>query len=258
MKKLLLAVAVLVPTILFAQSPLDGTWKTMYDQSKISQKPIRVSLSNGIYDHLTVVPPIHVKADGQDQAVSGHPYDTIAVKELDAHTLQIVYKKNGKTAMETTRTASDDGKTLTQKNTFHPPDSDQTATSEATWERVGKSPSGAHATSGSWRIQKLSASENELLHTYKRSGDELTYCDPTGETWTAKLDGKDYPVKGTIGTYSVSLKQINDRNIEQSTKREGKLIGIDKMTISPDGRKMTTVSEDKLAGHVSTLVAEKQ
>ncbi len=258
MKSTFYLVAVLAPTMLCAQSPFDGTWKTISDQSKFSQKPITFSVINGTYDSPTSVPKIHVKADGQDQSVSGHPFDTIAVKEIDAHTIQIVTKKNGKTISEQTRTASDDGKALVVKSTDHPPESDQTTTSEATCERVGKLPSGVNATSGSWRIQKVNEPENELLETFKGSGDEVTRSTPTGETWTAKRDGKDYPVKGSYYYDSVSLKQVNDRTIEVSYKRGGKLTGIFKKTISPDGGKMTTVYESKLTGRVSTFVAEKQ
>jgi hypothetical protein len=211
-----------------------------------------------MYDSSSTVPTIHVKADGQDQPVTDHPYDTIAVKEVDAHTIQIVTKKNGKTASEQTRTASEDGKALTVKTTSHPPDSDQTTTAEVTAERVGKSPPGAHATSGSWRIQNFNESENGLLETFKGSSDELTCSTPTGMAWTAKADGSDYPVKGTYSYDSLSLKQIDDRTIDLSYKRGGKLITVARRTISPDGKKMTEVYQDKLTGRVSTYFADKQ
>jgi hypothetical protein len=258
MQKLLLAIAVLFPSILLAQNPFDGTWKTIFDQSTLSPKPISFSVSKGTYDAFTAVPEIHVKADGQDQPVSGHPYNTIAVTELDAHTVQVVYKKDGKMMRELIYTVTDDGRTLTYKSKAYSPGGDQITTTEATMERVGEVPTGANATSGSWRSQKRSASENELLATYTRSGDGLTFSKPTGETWTAKLDGKDYPVKGSYRVDAVSLKQLEGNEIEASYKREGKLIEVDKIRISNDGRKMTRVAESKLTGRVSTYVAEKQ
>ncbi len=258
MQKLLLAVAIVFPSMLLAQNPFDGTWKTIFDQSTLSPKPTSFSVSKGIYDAFTAVPEIHVKADGQDQPVSGHPYNTVAVTEVDAHTVQIIYKKDGKTIRELTYSATADGRTLTYKSKSHAPGSDQITTTEATMERVGEAPSGANATSGSWRSQKRSASENELLATYRRSGDGLTFSKPAGEAWTARPDGKDYPVKGSYSIDAVSLKQINGREIEVSYKREGKLIEVDKITISTDGRKMTRVAESKLTGRVSIYVAEKQ
>jgi hypothetical protein len=258
MHKLLLAVAVLSPSILLAQSPFDGTWKTIFNQSTLSPKPISFSVSKGTYDAFTTVPEIHVKANGQDQPVRGHPYNTVAVTEVDAHTVHIVYKKDGETTRELTYTATADGKTLAFESKSHSPGSDQITITDATMERVGEVPTGATATSGSWRSQKRSESENGLLSTYMRSGDGLTYSKPTGESWTARLNGKNYPVKGSYSIDAVSLKQIDDHEIEASDKREGKLIEVDKLTISTDGRKMTRVAESKLTGRVSTYVGYKQ
>ena len=81
---------------------------------------------------------------------------------------------------------------------------------------------------------------------------------PTGESWEAKLDGKEYPVKGIYASETVSVKQLGDRAIEVTYKRDGKLYSVQKITVSPDGKKMTTVSDNKQSGRVSTLVDEKQ
>ena len=82
--------------------------------------------------------------------------------------------------------------------------------------------------------------------------------DPTGVSFTAKLDGKDYPVKGSIFYDSVSLKRVDVRTIEETDKRDGNVIGVAKMTVSPDGKKMTMVIMDKKTGRTSTYVADKQ
>ena len=259
MRKLIFATAMLAPVMLFAQSPFDGTWKTLNDQSKFPKKPLTYSLSNGIYDSTVPTTKIHIKADGQDHPVSGLPWDTLAVKEVDAHTLQLVTKKNGKVVYEQTRTASDDGKTITTKDTVHSPDSDQTTTSEETLDRVGERSPGSHATSGSWKLQKVSQEENQLLETYRRNGDELTWSNRAGESWAAKFDGKAYLVKGSFVYDSVSLEQVNDRTIKESFKHDGKLSIVNTVTVSPDGKKLTTVVDDKnFDGRVSTFVAEKQ
>jgi hypothetical protein len=82
--------------------------------------------------------------------------------------------------------------------------------------------------------------------------------DPTGESYTAKLDGRDYPVKGSIFSNSVSLKRVDERTIEETQKRDGKVIGVAKMTVSSDGKKMTTMYTDKLTGRTGTDVYDKQ
>jgi hypothetical protein len=255
---LFLTLMLSAPMLLFAQSPFDGTWRTNMDQSKLSPKPIVFSVDAGMYECSSCSPQIKIKADGEDQSVTGQAFDTESVKVIDPHSVQLVTKKNGKIIGETTRTVSDDGKTLTMKNTSHPENSDQTVSSEVTLTRVGKAPAGANGTSGSWRINKVQESENGLTTTYKSNGDELTMSTPTGESYTAKLDGKDYPVKGAYGWSSVSLKRVDDRTIEETNKRDGKVIVVSKITVAPDGKTMTVVATSKLTDRTSTYVAQKQ
>jgi hypothetical protein len=64
-------------------------------------------------------------------------------------------------------------------------------------------------------------------------------------------------VKGTYANYTVSLKSLGDRSIEATHKRDGKIESVEKITVSPDGKKMTTVVDNKLTGRVSTYIAEK-
>ena len=74
-----------------------------------SQKPYVFSVNNGMYDCESCAPKINVKADGQDQPVTGQPYDTIAVQVGDANTIHATGKKAGKPTFDQTRTASTDG-----------------------------------------------------------------------------------------------------------------------------------------------------
>ncbi len=180
------------------------------------------------------------------------------MRAVDARTIAITDKKNGKTVSEQTRTVSDDGNVLTQKITNHPQDNDQTSTEEVTYTRVAKAPAGAHGISGSWRMNKIRESDNALTNTYQTNGDELSMSSPTGEGYTAKLDGKDYPVKGDYSVNSVSLKRINARAIQETQKRDGTVIYVSQMTVSPDGKKMTVSSTAKLTGRTFTWVYDKQ
>src|SRR5712664_1700641 len=114
MKKFLCLVSCFVPVMLF--------WKTNIAQSKLSQNLYMFSVNNGMYDCESCAPKINVKADGQDQPVTGQTYDTIAVQVVDANTIHLTAKKAGKTEFETTRTASQDGKVLTVATTIYPAD----------------------------------------------------------------------------------------------------------------------------------------
>ena len=230
MKKLLLLAlgALLVPALASAQSALNGTWKIDMNKVDFPKKPDVFVLQNGMYACKTCTPPYDIKADGTDQAVSGHPYfDTIAIKVVNDRTIEETDKKNGKVVGTSTTTASADGKTVTftfsdSSNTNGGPP--VTGKGEAT--RVAKGPAGSHAISGSWRTSKIEGlSDNATVWTFKVDGDMITMTNPTGQSYTAKLDGTEAPMKGDPGVTSVSVKMIGKNTLEETDKRDGKVIG---------------------------------
>ena len=248
--------ALWAPAISGAQSPFDGTWHTNLAQTKFSPKPVVFYLSQGWYHCVSCNPTFDVQADGQDHPVTGQSYDTISVKEVDPKTISFTTKKDGKVDFEQTRTVSADGKTLTVKTTSHPMNSDQPVTGEASAKLVGVAPSGVHATSGSWQILKVKESDNGTTITYKTNGEEFSMTTPTGESYTAKFDGNDYPVKGAYTFDNVSLKKIDPHTIEETDKRAGNVVEVNKMTVA--GNTMTVVSTNKLTDRTSTYVATKK
>jgi hypothetical protein len=237
---------------LLAQSPFDGTWRANTDQSKLSTKPYVLSVNNGRYECSSCIPKIRVKADGTDQPVTGKFYDTLNVREVDLKTVTGTAKKGGMTISEQKHTISDDG------NTLRPESRGEQATYELTFTRIGERPSGAHATSGGWQMAKFKESENAAAWTYKSSGDELSMSSLSGDSYTAMLNGKDYPVKGSYVYNSVSLRRINDHALEETDKRDGQIISVSRISVSPDGTKMTVVETDKPSGRINRLVYEKQ
>src|SRR5260370_35783177 len=242
MKRLLFFVvhaAQLVPTLAAAQSAFDGTWKIDMNKVDFSKKPDVFLLQNGMYACKTCTPPYEIKADGSDQSVSGHPYfDTVAIKVLNDHAIEETDKKGGKVVSTSTSTVSSDGNTVrfsfTDSNNTNaaPP---VTGKGEAT--RVAKGPAGSNAISGSWRTTKIeSLSDNATVWSYKVSGDEITMTTPTGQSYTAKLDGGDAPMKGDPGVSSVSVKMKGKDTLEETDRRDGKGIAVFKMTVANDGK----------------------
>jgi histidinol dehydrogenase len=57
--------------------------------------------------------------------------------------------------------------------------------------------------------------------------------------WTAKFDGKDYPVKGDPDRDMVSLKKIDASTIEVTNKKDGKLTNTMKIVVAKDGKSRT-------------------
>ena len=263
MKKLLwigLLACFVMPVMVSAQSGFDGTWKIDMKKAEFSKKPDVYLLQNGIYDCKTCVPPIKIKADGQDQIVTGHPYyDTIAVKVISDHEIEETDKKNGKTVATSKTTVSPDGNTLTFEFTDSSNTNAAPVTGKGEATRVNKGPAGSNAISGSWRIAKFETlSDNAITWTYKISGDELTMTTPTGQSYTAKLNGTEAPFKGDPGTSSVSVKMRGKDTLEETDKRGDKVISVSKMTLEPDGKTAKIVAEDKLRGTTSQFVAVKQ
>jgi hypothetical protein len=245
-----------------AQASFDGTWRTDLSKTSFSPKPIIFYISKGWYHCISCTPPFDVPADGQDHAVVGEPYDTIAVTIVDDHTITTKTKRGDKVIGEQTRKVSDDGKFLKVSSTQHPMNSDKPATFETKAHREGMLHEGAHPTSGRWIIVSQQGSDNGLLTTYKVNGDQITMTEATGENYTAKLDGSDYPVKGAYGWDAVSLKRIDDHTIEETDKRDKTdkrdtiVIAVYRMSVA--GKTMTVVEHDKLTGRDSTYVATKQ
>ena len=95
-----------------------------------------------------------------------------------------------------------------------------------------------------------------LTWTFKVNGDELTMTNLTGQSYTAKLDGTEAPFKGDPGVTSVSVKMHGKDTLEETRKRDGKVIGI--FSNTADGRTLKIVVEDKLQGTTAKGEAQKQ
>jgi hypothetical protein len=203
---------------------------------------------------------IKVKADGTDQTVPGaKEYDTLAVKVVDNRTVEFTNKKGGKVVSQAKDVVSADGQTLTLDFTSYPVASSQPVTGKVTYRRVSSGPASGHAISGSWRIQKVAdISQNALSYTIKSTTDGEKYSTSTGESYEAKYDGKDYPIKGASPGLTVSLKKEDARTVVSTVKRDGKIAEVSTMTISADGKTASIKVENKLQGTTMAYKAIKQ
>jgi len=62
---------------------------------------------------------------------------------------------------------------------------------------------------------------------------------PTHFEWTAKFDGKDYPVKGDPGRDAVSVRKIDDYTLEITNKKAGKVLSTIRAVYAHDGKSRT-------------------
>jgi hypothetical protein len=255
-----LVAALLMPAMATAQSPFDGTWKGDLQSAKFPEKPDVYLLQDGMYHCKTCVPAVNVKADGQDQKVGGHPYyNMVSIKVVDDRTIEETDKKDGKTVATSKTWLSADGNTLMFEFSDSSATNADPVTGKGEETRVAKGPAGAHAISGSWRMSKMNTlSDNGITFTYKVQGDSLNMTNLTGQSYTAKLDGTEAPYKGDPGTTAVSVKRVDKNTMEETDKRDGKVIAVARMMVSADGKTMTIAVDDKLHGTKSEFTATKQ
>ena len=254
------ALAVLMPVAALAAGAWDGTWKADTNSAQMPKKPDVYLLKDGVYECKTCVPAEKVQADGADHAISGNPYvDSLAVKVVDDHTVQETDKKGGKTVATNTTKIAADGKTGTFDFTDSSNSNAAPVTGKGTIERVAAGPKGSHAISGSWRTTSVSGfSDNGLTVSYATDGDNLTMTTQTGQSYTAKMDGTDSPMKGDPGITSVSVKKVGKNGLEETDKRNGKVISVAKMTLSGDGKTINIKYENKERGTSMSYEAMKQ
>jgi len=240
-------------------SPIDGTWKGDVSSAQMPKKPDIFVLKDGMYSCKTCAPAYTIKADGSDQPVSGHPYiDTIAIKVVDPNTIEETDKKGGKIVATSKETVAPDGKTETFEFSDSSDSNGAPVTGKGTNTRVAAGPAGSHAVSGSWITTSFeSLSDNGVTVTYKTDGDMLSMSTPTGQSYTAKMDGSEAPMKGDPGITSVSVKMMGNTLVE-TDKRNGKVISRARSTVSKDGKSMTVAYYDALHDRTTHYKATKQ
>jgi hypothetical protein len=243
-----------------AQSPFDGTWIIDLDQSQPASKPDIYLLQNGTYHCTTCDPPVEVTADGKDHKIAGEScYDTINVRVIDDRTVEETDRRSGKAVASSRMTVSGDGKTATSDWSESCNAKGDVVAGKDILSRVAVGPPGSHVISGSWQISKrLNRSENAMVITLKLEGNIFSFSDPAGQGYAAKLDGTETAFKGGLSETMVSVKRTDENTIEETDKREGKIIQVVRFTLSADAKTMPVSMENKVNGTTVRFLLRKQ
>lgn len=127
---------------------------------------------------------------------------------------------------------------------------------------------------GTWKLNQAKskfapgAGKNHTV-VYAAAGDSVKVTvdgtDPDGKPahneWTGKFDGKDYPVAGDATQDTRSYQQVDDRTLEMTVKKSGKVTITGKIVVSADGktRTVTTSGTNAKGDKVeNTAVYDKQ
>ena len=81
------------------------------------------------------------------------------------------------------------------------------------------------------------------------SGGTLSMTDRMGRSFTAKLDGAQAAYNGSDEFDHVSLKLVDERTIEESGLKGGKVVTISRWALSPDGQTLHARFDDP-HGHI--------
>lgn len=252
--KRLIFLLLLSPVASFSQSPFDGTWLFT---PPLPTEPSVYLLAPGMFRCSDCVANLEVEADGNDHKVAETAYwDTVNVQKVEARTVIFIAKKAGKTMFTEVDAVSTDGATLTRL--IEDTTEAETVTIETLSRRIANGPAGSHAISGSWHAYKTSRSRNGSISQYKCTADEFSAETPLGEKFTAKFDGKDYPVEDDPGGTAVSAKRLRPDTVELTSKRKGKVVAIRQMTVDPDGVSIHVLLKNEEGETISAYDLKKQ
>jgi len=242
-----------------AQSPFDGQWKLDSDATQ-STVHYDYLLQNGSYRCSGCDPPIEIPADGKDHKIAGEPcYDTVSVTVIDARTTEEIDKRNGKTVGSTRIQVSADGNTATVDWAETCNAKGVVVSGKDIMIRLASGPAGAHAISGSWKVSKrVNRSENAMLITLKLAGDHFSFWDPAGQGYDAKLDGTETPFQGDLSHTFVSVRRLEENSVEETDKRDGKVVQVSRFVVASNGKDMTVAVYDKVKGTNHQWVLHKQ
>jgi len=84
---------------------------------------------------------------------------------------------------------------------------------------------------------------------------------PTHTEWTGKFDGKDYPSTGNPAEDTRSIKQLDDRTLHVTSKKDGKVVLTAHVVVAADGKSRTVTVDGTTAQgkkYKTTTVYDKQ
>lgn len=250
----LILLLLLSPAASFSQSPFDGNWLFT---AQLPKEPAVYLLSKDMFRCTGCIANMEIKADGYDHKVSEMPYwDTVNLQVVDAHTVEFIAKKAGRTMFTEVDAISPDGSMLTQlvKDTTEA----ETVTIETRNRRIQEGPVGSHAISGSWLAYKTSRSRNGSVIRYKCTAEGFSAETPLGEKFNAKFDGKDYPVEDDPGGTTVSAKLLSPETVELTSKRNGEVVAVKRMSVAAGGKVIHVTLKNKEGDTTAAFDLQKE
>ena len=260
MRFTLLAPILLIAAPVAAQHAINGTWRFDPATAKMSDKPERFQIRNGVFTCSTCTPAIRVAADGAFHRVAGHSYfDEMKVDAAAPDRVLYAYRHKGKLIGETTETVSADGSGLSTTSWRNNNAAAKRIDYGSTSTRVEPAAAGAHRASGGWKqaTQSIATPEASRL-TFRVADGAVTVTEPTGEAVTTKLDGRFARNVGDPGGTEYAYTAPSDRVLLERSRRAGRELSSGRYDVSADGRSLTATYTSKKDGGVTVVTATKE
>ena len=234
-----------------ADDPMVGDWKLNPQKSTLIDEMKVASLGGNKYSFdLGGGSPETIAVDGTDQP--GIAGTTLAVTAVSADEWRVVRKKNGSVEVTGIWTLSKDGATLHDDFTGIS-DNGNTIHLVYLYARRGGGPGFA----GDWVSTSTQVDTVYVVQVRPYEGDGLSIIYTSeGATRNLKFDGMDYPNPGSK-TVS-SAQRVNERTIELTNKRDGKVVGTQKISVSEDGKTLMMTIHPAERSEPNVLVFERE
>jgi hypothetical protein len=234
--QLLLVGCLATGTLWAANDPFIGKWKVNPAKSKLNDE-MKVEAAGANRYIFTFAPGAvdTVVADGRDQpALRG---TTLSVTVKDPNNWVVVRKMKSRTLLTGYWTLSADGKTLNDDYTEFAPDGSKTNIPYV-YERTA----GSTGFTGTWDSESEKVKPGIELQIQPYEDDGLAFDSPGADmNEKMKFDGNDYPAvdpNAAPGSGS-SGRRVNERSLEISEKRNGKITGTRTIELSRDLKILT-------------------
>jgi hypothetical protein len=229
-----------------------GTWMENRDQRKYDDRPSKISYDryeNGIKFSTASGPVYAAKPDEKDYPLlSGAPAtDKLRLKKIDDNTYETSIHRGKRQVSSERIEVSDGGRKLTRRTTSWD-DEGKATTNVLVYARDG-GPADDAPLYGKWvwdrsqtkwggEPQTVTISSDPNGWKYQFTGYKAAH--------SVKFDGSETPVPETKGV-TVSGKRMDDRNVELTFNREGKVQSVIHFTPSEDGKQLNLRSTLHLA-----------
>ncbi len=238
-----------------ADNPFVGTWKLNPDKSNFTGDTMtfasggsdEIKFSGGGLSY-TFTP------DGHERP--GLLGENVIWKKIDDRTWEQVHKVKGKVTDTDTFKVSEDGKTLQIDSKGTRPNG-ETFQTQTIYDRT----SGENGLLGGWKSTKVQISSPESWEIKAHGDDGITFYSPAEKfTFSAKFDGKQYPVAGPTvpAGSSGSLQRNGPLSFELVETYKSKPFWKGTFTVSGDKKTLTVAGSMTGVDEPETAVYEKQ